>query len=288
MERLEIANALRETGQLLNISGGNPYKARAYLKGASAIESLSEPLDDLVNEDRLTEIPGIGSALAATIKELYDTGETRLLKSLRAEHPPGVIALSEIPGMTLKRITALHQELGIDSIEALEQACLEHRVAAVKGFGSKTEATILKSLQSYRAQIRKTRLVDAIDAAEDLERHLSAVKSVQQAEIAGEVRRWMEVVDQITVVAETTNSEALWKALKKFPLVTEVVHQDEQQCRVRLTEGLGAEVIAVSNFGAGLIEHTGNELHIEQLREYAREKKLELRPDGLYKGSKKL
>ena len=140
-DKFEIADALRETGLLLSVIGENSYKARAYIRGASAIESLSESIDVLIAEERLTEVAGIGPSLATSIVEIYNRGESRLLHHLRSEFPPGVIELSQVPGLTLKRIRALHDALGITSIAALQEACESGSVRQVKGFGAKSSVS---------------------------------------------------------------------------------------------------------------------------------------------------
>src|SRR5512145_1464023 len=101
MDRLAIARQLREIGLLLELQGGNPFKARAYERGSRALETLAADLGPLVDQDRLTEIPGIGRALAGTIRELHRTGRSERLERLRAALPPGVLELRQVPGLTV-------------------------------------------------------------------------------------------------------------------------------------------------------------------------------------------
>jgi DNA polymerase (family X) len=133
MDRLTIARALREIGLLLELQGGNPFKARAYERGARALEALGADLEPLVAQGRLTELPGVGSALAATIRELHLTGKSEQLDKLRDALPPGVLELSQVPGLSVPRIAALHQALGIASVEELRSALEAGRVRSVPG-----------------------------------------------------------------------------------------------------------------------------------------------------------
>src|SRR5688500_12963292 len=147
-DRFYIAAALREIGRLLKLKGENQFKSQAYDRGANALEQLGVDFDALVKTRRLTEIGGIGNALAAVIEELYRTGESRILEQLRRELPAGAVELSAIPGLTLKKIIALHDALGIESIADLKTACEEGLVRRVKSFGEKAEAKILAAIHN--------------------------------------------------------------------------------------------------------------------------------------------
>src|SRR5437588_553656 len=124
LDKLSIAGVLREIGQLLALRGGEHYKARAYENGARALEGITEDVGRLINDGRLTEVRGIGRALAAVVEELWRTGRSGLVERLRAEVPPGYVELSRIPGLGPAKIRALHEALGIDGLEALERACV--------------------------------------------------------------------------------------------------------------------------------------------------------------------
>src|SRR5512142_470832 len=132
MDRFEIAAALREIGALLELEGENPFKIRAYDNGARALEGLQGDLGELVAERRLTEVPGIGEALAGKIASLHLTGRSETLEKLRARHPPGILELLRVPDLGPKKISALNAALGVSTLAELEAACRDGRVAAVK------------------------------------------------------------------------------------------------------------------------------------------------------------
>ncbi len=146
-DRFKIAADLREIGRFLTVVGENPFKVQAYERGARSLEKLDGDLDALVGSGRLTAIPGIGTALASIIEEIYRTGECTLLQRMRQELPPGVVELSAVAGLTLKKITALHDALQIESVADLKTACQQGSVSNVKGFGKKSEAKLLADIE---------------------------------------------------------------------------------------------------------------------------------------------
>src|SRR5215212_6264765 len=145
-----IASLLRELAQRLELEGGNPYRARAYSRAAEALSLSSLPVDRLIAEGRLTEIPGIGDALAAVITELHETGDHPRLAALRAKLPDGVLAMLRIPGLRPERVRKLHAELGISSLGDLKDAARSGRLAALKGYGAAFQAKVLQGIEMSR------------------------------------------------------------------------------------------------------------------------------------------
>lgn len=287
-DKFEIANALRETAVLLSAKGENPFKVKAYISGANALESLSEEVERLVLEDRLTQVPGIGPSLAATIKEIFNDGESKLLMRLREELPPGIIELSQVPGLTLKRIQALHADLGITSLEQLEAACLAGQVRGIKGFGIKTEATILAGIKSYRQNRTKIHLFNGQQLSEQLLKHVRSSTRVKNIKIAGTIRRWHEVVDSIEIVVESSDPQKIFSAMQSFPLVTRVEDETENEITVGLTDGITATCYVTKSFGAKLAERTGSEEHLLKLKAYAKSKGFEFTGDELKRNGEAL
>ncbi len=284
LDKFAIASALRETGTLLNVKGENAYKARAYLAGAKAVESAQLDIRRLVEEERLTELPCIGASLAAYITDLYNTGETKLLSHLREQLPPGVMELSRVEGLTLKRIEILHNELGIKNLDELEEACRAGKVREIKGFGLRTEKALLKAIDISKIADSQTLLVDVLEVAEELLHFMKAALKTDRISLAGELRRWHETTDRICLVVETINQEAAFNAFKKFSQVTKVDDATDDMMRVNLSLGITAELHITENLALGLIEHTGSKEHYEQLQNIAEKQKLTLAPGELKKG----
>src|SRR5438046_9280954 len=133
MTKSEVAAVLEDIGQLLELKGENPFKMRAYVNDASAIETLGGNISDLQDEEALGKIPGIGKSIALKIKELAATGSLKYLQELRAEFPAAILELFSISGLGAKKIKALYDKLQISSIEELLKACQSGRVAQMPG-----------------------------------------------------------------------------------------------------------------------------------------------------------
>jgi DNA polymerase (family X) len=292
MDRLEIARALREIGALLELQGGNPFKTRAYERGARALEALGADLAPLVADGRLTELPGIGAALAGTIRELHLTGKSEQLDRLHAALPPGVIELSQVPGLSVSRIAALHQALGIASIERLREALEAGRVRGVPGFGLKTEAKILAALQAREVHGEAMLLHRATAEGDALLAHVRAGADVVHAELAGALRRRTETVDRLVVAMSSTAPERALAHAAAYPPALQPAAPADGRVTFRVASGLliEAEAVAPAAFPALLHALTGSEGYRARLAERARERGLVLDRAGLArtKGGRRL
>ena len=268
VDRFAVAAALREIGLLLEVKGGNPYRARAYARGAAAVEALAGDLASLVAEDRLTQVPGIGAALAAQIAELHRTGRSSTLERLRAELPPGILDLVQVPNLSVERVAALHRALGVRSVAELKAAAEAGRVRGVKGFGEKTEKKILDGIAALEARGQTLLLHEALAASEALRAWLAASPHVLRVDVAGEARRRTETVDQIQLVAAARDPEAVVEHFLGMPQVAAVVEREGGRGHVRLAEGLHArlEAVAPSEHVPTLVRLTGSSAHYEKLK----------------------
>ena len=197
----EICRLLREIGDRMAPQGGNPYRARAYTRAAENLALSTVPLGRLIAEDRLTEIPGVGDALAAVIANLYRTGQHPGLEKMRAETPQGVLEMLRLPGLKPERIKKLYTDLGIASLAALEEAARSDRLKSVKGFGPAFQAKVLQAIEmSRRPQGRHLhRAADALSHSGDqLSRSLPDLTMVTPA---GEFRRGCELISTLVMVA---------------------------------------------------------------------------------------
>jgi DNA polymerase (family X) len=281
-ERFNIAADLRKIARLLEIKGENPFKTQAYERGASAIESHQGDLDILVKTGRLKEIPGIGAALASIIDEIYHTGECWMVQQLLEGMPPGVIELSAVRGLNLKKIAALHDALGIESIADLKTACQEGLVSKVKGFGLKSQAKLLADIESLQIPKDDSLLLShALETAEQILLHLRAGPELIEADIAGALRRRKETVRRICIVAASNQSRAVLDRFLRFPALAHTDELDENRCLALLAGGLRAEltVVAPKDYVAALHAQTGSRRHITKLRDLARSKSTTLYPE---------
>jgi len=281
-ERFDIAADLRKIARLLEIKGENPFKTQAYERGASAIENHQGDFDALVKTGRLKEIPGIGTALAAIIDEIYHTGECWMMQQLLEGMPPGVIELSAVPGLNLKKIIALHDALGIESIADLKTACQEGLVSKVKGFGVKSQAKLLSDIDSLQIPKDGSMLLNhALEAAQRILLHLRAGSELMEADLAGALRRRKETVRRISIVAASNQSRAVLDRFLRFPALAHTDELDETRCIARLAGGLRVEltVVAPKDYVAAIHSQTGSRRHIAKLQDLARSKAMTLYPE---------
>ncbi len=173
-DKHQIADALRETGHLLKAKGANKFKVKAYMSAAKVLDATQEDLGQLVENQSLTELPGIGPALSGFITELYENDETTLLNNLRQELPKGTAELSQVDGMTLKRIETISQKLNITSVRELEDACKQGALSDLKGFGEKVQTELLRAIQNLSNATEEMRLLKARAISHELLEFLSS------------------------------------------------------------------------------------------------------------------
>jgi DNA polymerase (family 10) len=283
LDKFAVARALREIGTLLEVKGENPFKVRAYATGARALEEAPGELPELIASNRLTSLTGIGEALAKKIADLYASGTTELLDRLRAELPPGILELVQVPELGPKKIAALHAALGISSLAELEAACQAGRVREVKGFGEKTEARILENLARMSTREARLKLADALELSARLLSHLKGSPAAERVELAGSARRMKELVSDVDLVASSRQPEEVGARLASFPGVVEVMGQGGTKTSVRLTSGVQVDLRVVPpEDHAALLHHlTGSKAHHVRLRGIARDKGYSLSEYGL-------
>jgi len=281
-DRFAVAADLREIARLLKIKGENIFKTQAYESAASALENLEGDLDALVKAGRLQEIPGVGKALAAIIEEIYRTGECYLLEQLRAGLPPGVVELSELPGLSLKKIIALNETLHVESMADLKSACQEGLVSKVKGFGLKSQVKLLADIEKRESPKDNSMPLDhALEEAERILSHLRGAPELREAAIAGALRRRKETVPRIAIVAASDQPRAVLDHFLGFPALVRTDELDEGHCRARLANGLQAEIVVVKpdDYAGALLAQTGSRRHVAKLRDLARSQGLSFFPE---------
>ncbi len=280
----EIADVLSEIGTLLELKGENPFKVRAYQTGARALEAIEEAeLNRLIASDELQSVKGIGDALGQKIGELHATGRLEYFEKLKASIEPGLVDLLQIPGLGPKKIRALHDKLGITSIALLTAACTDGRVAALDGFGAKTQEKLLAGIKNREAYGRRHLWWDAAVVAEEIVRGLRALPEVKRAEAAGSLRRGMETVGDLDFIVAATAVAPVVSWFIALPGVKEVTAQGETKASVRFESGLQADlrIVPDDQFVFALHHFTGSKDHNVQLRQRALSRGLSLSEWGL-------
>ena len=282
--RFVIAARLRDIAAALDLLGDNRFRAQAYRRGADSLEALSADLDDLVERGRLVDLPGIGAALAAQIAELRRTGRSSTLERLEEKLPPGALALSQVPGLSLKAIEALSAGLGVRTVAELREACEAGRVRTLKGFGEKREKKILAAMDQPVRREEGTRLVDALEVAGALVRHLRGSDRVMAAEPVGEVRRGLEVVRSIEVLGIAQPAFEVIRRATSFGKLAAASERGHALLRGRLADGTALVVHAAEPAAraAALLRHTGSSAYLELIDRAASERGLSVRDDGVF------
>jgi DNA polymerase (family 10) len=221
-DKRTVAAALREIASFLEIEGANQFKIRAFENAARSIEGLDQDLDILVESGEIATIPGIGKATAAILSDLVQKGSSDYLDDLRAKYPPGLLQLLRIPGLSARKAGLLHDSLGIDSLDALETACRDGRVAKLKGFGAKSTGKILSGIPFARRTVSRFLLPKGLEAASEIGALLADQPLVVRFAVGGEVRRLLEVITRVEVCLSTASPGDLTRLIKSFPQLSGV------------------------------------------------------------------
>lgn len=285
MNKEQVAAVLVNIGTLLELKGENPFKTRAYLNAARTIEALNEPLETLIEERRLGEVKGIGEALEKKIAELVATGRLGYYEDLKASTPPGLVLMLEIPGLGPKKIKAIHHDLGIETIDQLEKACLDGKIAALKGFGDKTQQNILAGIQRRRTYASRHLLSEALPVAESLLDALRQHPHVIRASAAGSLRRCREVIGDVDLVVSTKHPVDVLDFFTRQPGILSVIAHGDTKASVILEGGIQADLRVVSDpeYPFAQLYFTGNKDHNIVMRQRAIDRGLRLNEYGLFK-----
>jgi DNA polymerase (family 10) len=286
VENVEIAAILREVADLLEIQEANPFRVRAYRNAVRTIEAHAVPMRKLVDEEAdLTELPAIGKGMAQNIEELVSTGELSVLNQLSEEIPASLIELMRLPGLGPKKARKLWDELGIETMEALEEAAVEGRIATLAGFGEKTQGRILEGIAQYRTNVSRFRLVEADELLPPLLAYLEETPGLQRLEVAGSYRRRLETIGDLDLLALAEDPVVLSERLTAFPAVSQVLGAGGTKTSVTLRSGLQVDlrVVPPESWGAALVYFTGSKEHGIKLRQRALDRDLRISEYGVFK-----
>jgi len=283
----DIAATFEHIADLLEYQGGNVFRVRAYRNAARTIEGMVESLAAVRADSgrSLTDLEGIGTDLAEKIGSLLDTGALPLLAELRKAVPAVVFELMRVPGLGPKKVKVLVDQLGITSLESLEQACREGRVERVKGFGAKTQASILENI-AFARNPDHARLLwqDADGIVQELLVWMRGCPQVRRIEGAGSWRRGRETVGDLDLVVDSDDSTAVMDRLHAWKETTAVLLRGETKTSVRGPRGVQIDLRVVEHrsFGAALQYFTGSKEHNVRLRSRARERGRTINEYGVY------
>ncbi|MCC7261263.1 MAG: hypothetical protein IT369_01950, partial [Candidatus Latescibacteria bacterium] len=279
-----IAEMLAELALLLDLSGENAVRTRAYSNAARTVETCDQPLPELAARGQLQSVPGIGPGVAALITAFCETGSAPELEQVKAGIPPGLLQMLRIPGLGPKKVRAIHLQLGLSTLGELEAACRDGRLGSLSGFGAKSQENILRALDTLRQYEGHCRLDEAGVIARQLLSDLGPLAG--RLELTGQLRRWLEVVAGIELVACTGDPATLSAALQTHPLAKRALGDTAVETAAALP--LTLHLVAEPSFAAALLHHTGSQAHLDQLAAHAQAQGLRLDRHGLWRGGETL
>jgi DNA polymerase (family 10) len=285
MDKDQIAEVLAEIAVLLELKGEGVFKTRAYSNAARTLEGLGESLNKVIAENRLGELRGIGEALQKKIIELANTGKLAYYDELKASIPAGVLSLLRIPGLGPKKAKVLYEKLGIISVEQLEQACKEGRVAALPGFGEKTQTNICEGIARRRKYAERHLLITAWAVAEPVLEALRSHPDVTRCSTAGSLRRAKEIIGDLDFVVSSKRPAAVMDFFTSLPGILEVQLKGETKSSVIFQGGIQSDLRVVSDaeFPYAMAYFTGSKEHNIVMRQRAIERGLRLNEYGLFR-----
>lgn len=274
MNKKDVLNALERIAVYLEIKGANAFRVSAYRKAAQSLERDERTLAEI---DDPAKLSGIGKGTAGIINDLVQNGETPLLNELEDEIPKGLLPLLKLPGVGGKKIGKLYQELDVIDAETLRNACNDHKVQALAGFGKKTEEKILASLDDMGKRPERLTIAQVLPAAEDIKIRLANIKEIKRFELAGSFRRGRETVKDLDFIISSESPETVGEALVSMDHVTEIIGHGETKVSVELQYGdliipVDFRMIKDESFASTLHHFTGSKDHNVLMRQLAKDR----------------
>lgn len=284
MKNNEVAKVFQDIADLLELKGENVFKIRAYQKAARAIEHYPREVQNMIEQgEDLQTIPGVGEAIAKKTTELITTGRLAYYENLKAEFPQGITNLLSIPGIGPKTASKLSSELGITSVDELEQAIIDGRVARLFRLGEKTADNILHQIQALRRKDQRIPIGEALPLVDEIIAGLRSVPGVQNLTPAGSLRRFRETVGDIDLMGTADDPKQVIDAFVALPQVRQVLAQGSTKASAIVSGGLQVDLRMVEHdsFGSLLQYFTGSKQHNISLREKWHKQGLKLSEYGI-------
>ncbi|MBL7209766.1 MAG: DNA polymerase/3'-5' exonuclease PolX [Dehalococcoidia bacterium] len=284
MKNTAIAKVFQDIADLLELKGENPFKIRAYQRAARTINHLPKEIEIMLEEgEDLKNIPGVGEAIAKKTTELVTTGKLGYYEELKARFPEGITSLLEIPGIGPKIAKRLSSELGISSVDGLEQAIKDGQVAGMFRLGDKTADNMLHQIQALRRKDQRIPIGEALPVVEEILDALRLVPGVRNLTAAGSLRRFRETLGDIDLMGTADSPEEVINTFVVLPQIREVLAQGSTKASVILPGGLQADLRMVEHdsFGSLLQYFTGSKQHNIGLRLRGQKQGLRLSEYGI-------
>ena len=286
MENIEIARILNDYAELLEFKNENRFRVGSYRRAAQMIQSLSEPLGQMIAEHKdLTELPGVGKSMAEHITEIVQTGGLKALTVMRREFPASMSELLQLEGLGPKRTKQLYTTFKIRSIKELALAIDAGKLNSLPGFGKKSIEKLRQAIRTFEKRPKRFLLRDADQLVRPLIEYLRTAGGIEQLEVAGSYRRRMETVGDIDILVACENAEPVMQRFQAYPEVERVLSAGTTRGTVVLRSGLQVDlrVLPQSCYGAALNYFTGSKAHNIVLRTLGVERGLRISEYGIFR-----
>jgi DNA polymerase (family 10) len=280
----EIAKKFQKIADLLEIKGDNPFRIRAYRRGARKISSLSQNLEDMIKAgEDLTKLSAIGEDLSNKIKEFINTGKILKLKTLEKEIPAELVTLLDVEGLGPKRVKILYRKLKIDSIADLKKAIKKEQIRNLEGFGKKTEKNIAEALKEFKTK-KRILLSSAEEIIQPLIQYLQKDSNIQQLEVTGSYRRKKETIGDFDLLVSGVKGKEIIDRFVNYENTEKIISQGETRSTIKLKNNIQVDlrVVPKESYGAALLYFTGSREHNITLRNLAIKKGFKLNEYGLF------
>jgi DNA polymerase (family X) len=292
MTNHEIADAFDSVADILEFQGANPFRVRAYRNAARTIRDLPEAVTAIVADPKrsLMDIDGIGTDLAEKIAALVTTGKLEMLEELQQQVPESVLAMMRVRGLGPKRAAILFKDLQVTSLDDLRAACEAHKVRELKGFGAKTEESILAGLEFAAEADKRILWAEADDLVQEIVAYMRDCPALETIEAAGSYRRGRDTVGDLDFLAVARDAKAVMDHLAAFPGLAEVEGRGGTKLSGRLRNGphVDLRVVPEESFGAAMQYFTGSKDHNVIVRGRAKDRGLKVNEYGVFRDDKQI
>lgn len=293
MDKNQVANLLEQVSALLELKeGSNVFEVRAYQNAARSINALEGDIEELARTGKLKGTPGLGATILKRVEELLNTGKMAFYEELVSSTPAVKLEMLRIPGVGPKKINAIYNQLHVNSLDELVQACNEHKVAVLPGFGKKTEEKILQGIAFLSQHADRHLYSDVETQAQLIQQALATVPGIVRMQVAGSLRRRRETVkdiDMVISVADDAGEEVRKRIMEVFtsqPNVKAITGQGLTKSSVVLENGVNMDlrVVGDTQFPYTLHHFTGSKEHHIPLRRRALSMGMTINDYGLFRG----
>lgn len=291
VENAQIADILDRIGDLIDLNEGNAFRVRSYHNAARTVRGLSRRVEEMAEQgEDLSALDDVGDSTAEKFHEILQTGTCQRLEELREQVPGELTELMKVGDVGPRMARQLYDELGVENLDDLENACRDHRVRKLEGMGEKTERNILEGIRTVRSVAERINLKQAADQARAIGEVLDGIKAVRRWEIAGSYRRGKQTVGDLDILVQAKNRQDASKRIRQMASIDRVLGSGREKITVRLDSGLQVDFrfFDADAFGAALLYFTGSKAHSIALRKIAQEKDWKLNEYGLSKNGRRL